>query len=479
MVSKHPFVGAAGDWLLHLHDGTLPSNLDGEGVIDTFGPPDSDVTFGNRKGPSLNHAAAQLQAILPGTQQSGAPVLKTHWTDSALGNDVVATHGHQSGSQNTPVKPIGKHIKGSLKGNTHSCSLPTKSPSSQNQAQATLGASMDLGTEFMYPAPVRPRCPHWANSQARQRCDALMRWAAKPLLSHLSVDVLLQVMSALLLELKVVVVSPSAALSSAVVLGLSTLLWPFRWQHLLLPVCPAGVQDIILDAPVPFLCALPEEDTARHSTANLASRHGVVVLKVTDDTVIAPPTVEKLLSPQALPQALRQRCPELARLQELLRRGAEPKGGPGTSSPAGSPAPSVKSLNSSHGSSSLATKAPQLSVKSLPGAISQRPWLLGKQAKTGAQLTLLEQAKTGAQLSAAEVVASMCRELHQGTQALAGAMLNAASDVSAELGTFAWMHEMGDQMCTRLHVESKEQEAFLREVVCTQTCVMFLGVATK
>jgi hypothetical protein len=101
--------------------------------------------------------------------------------------------------------------------------------------------------------------PICANLQARRHSELLLDWAALPLFQHLSVDTVLQTVCALLLELRVLVVAQTIALGSAVVLGLNALLWPFRWQHLLLPVCPVAVQEDIIDAPVPFLCALTHD----------------------------------------------------------------------------------------------------------------------------------------------------------------------------------------------------------------------------
>eukprot|EP00439_Symbiodinium_sp_Y106_P086673 s419_g35.t1 len=92
----------------------------------------------------------------------------------------------------------------------------------------------------------------------RLRSTVLLEWAAADLFSRFTLQAILEIVVALLLEFRVVVVSQSPELASKLVLGLSSLLWPFSWQHLLLPICPAYLQEAIIDAPVPFISALPE-----------------------------------------------------------------------------------------------------------------------------------------------------------------------------------------------------------------------------
>ncbi|CAK0877671.1 unnamed protein product, partial [Prorocentrum cordatum] len=118
-------------------------------------------------------------------------------------------------------------------------------------------SSAALGLGIFGAAQPGP-CPAWADAQARRRCDTLAAWAGPPLFERLGVDALLRVLAALLLEMRVLVVARRVPDGSAAVFGLGSLLWPLSWQHLLLPICPLALQDAIIDAPVPFLCALRE-----------------------------------------------------------------------------------------------------------------------------------------------------------------------------------------------------------------------------
>lgn len=61
--------------------------------------------------------------------------------------------------------------------------------------------------------------------------------------------------SALLLEKSVVFISSNLTLLSSVMLGFKSLLAPFSWCHVMIPILPAALVDI-LDAPVPFMVGI-------------------------------------------------------------------------------------------------------------------------------------------------------------------------------------------------------------------------------
>ncbi|GLI61000.1 hypothetical protein VaNZ11_003258 [Volvox africanus] len=82
--------------------------------------------------------------------------------------------------------------------------------------------------------------------------EGLQHWTAAVLCRSLSLDNLLLVLTALLLERQVVVFCPHISVLSGCVLGLLPLLRPFCWQSLLLPVTPTSMMGF-LEAPVPFV----------------------------------------------------------------------------------------------------------------------------------------------------------------------------------------------------------------------------------
>ena len=61
--------------------------------------------------------------------------------------------------------------------------------------------------------------------------------------------------SALLLEKSVIFLSQNLTLLSSVMLGFKSLLAPFSWCHVMIPILPAALLDI-LDAPVPFMVGI-------------------------------------------------------------------------------------------------------------------------------------------------------------------------------------------------------------------------------
>lgn len=50
--------------------------------------------------------------------------------------------------------------------------------------------------------------------------------------------------------------------------GINTLLFPFQWQHIYLPIISAPLHHL-LDAPVPFLMGIQRRDGAQRSSLNL------------------------------------------------------------------------------------------------------------------------------------------------------------------------------------------------------------------
>ena len=71
----------------------------------------------------------------------------------------------------------------------------------------------------------------------------------------MNLETLYSVWSAVLLERSIVFVSSDLPKLSQAMLGIKSLLTPFRWCHVMIPVLPAALIDII-DAPVPFLVGI-------------------------------------------------------------------------------------------------------------------------------------------------------------------------------------------------------------------------------
>ncbi|XP_032781013.1 DENN domain-containing protein 5B isoform X2 [Daphnia magna] len=87
----------------------------------------------------------------------------------------------------------------------------------------------------------------------------------------LGIDHLIQLWTCLLLESQVLIYSQDFSRLMLVAESLTTLLFPFSWPHVYVPILPAAMYNF-LDAPVPFLMglrSLPSDDARIPSEANL------------------------------------------------------------------------------------------------------------------------------------------------------------------------------------------------------------------
>ena len=72
------------------------------------------------------------------------------------------------------------------------------------------------------------------------------------LLEIFTFDQLFIMMSAMLAETQIAVCSSNFSISSRICLSLLALIYPFEWQHVLVPVCPAELLDV-MSAPTPYI----------------------------------------------------------------------------------------------------------------------------------------------------------------------------------------------------------------------------------
>lgn len=120
------------------------------------------------------------------------------------------------------------------------------------------GASLRLAGP---PAAGRPYSRPRAATPLEEVCRCVASWCCPVAWYRASGETLAQVVEALLLESKVVVVDANLAVLSSAALSLLPLLWPLAWVGPVIPVLPASLEDL-LHAPVPCVVgvqALPEE----------------------------------------------------------------------------------------------------------------------------------------------------------------------------------------------------------------------------
>jgi len=80
----------------------------------------------------------------------------------------------------------------------------------------------------------------------------LGQWGILTLFTKLSLETILQVLCAILMERSVVVICSDLGALSAVMLAFLPLIRPFKWQGMFCPVLPESLHDF-LDSPVPLL----------------------------------------------------------------------------------------------------------------------------------------------------------------------------------------------------------------------------------
>ena len=90
-------------------------------------------------------------------------------------------------------------------------------------------------------------------------------WSVAALCRSLSLDNVMSLLAALMLEKQVVFFSPNIGLLTAAVLSVIPILKPYVWQSLIMPVVPSTLLEL-LDAPVPFAVGL------QHKTVEVAQK---------------------------------------------------------------------------------------------------------------------------------------------------------------------------------------------------------------
>jgi hypothetical protein len=103
-----------------------------------------------------------------------------------------------------------------------------------------LSVSVDV---FPAPRPELALARPQKENDADEKVALLLQWALPSLLSRLSIDRLLEIVSLLLLEMKLVVVSDEIPLLSSATLGLASLLHPLAWAGPLISVLPLSMHE--------------------------------------------------------------------------------------------------------------------------------------------------------------------------------------------------------------------------------------------
>ncbi|KAL8258999.1 hypothetical protein R6Q59_026952 [Mikania micrantha] len=113
---------------------------------------------------------------------------------------------------------------------------------------------------------------------AIEEAVSLSNWTTTTICRVLSLQNVLLLIAAVLLEKQVIITSPNLGVLSATVLSLIPMILPFEWQSLFLPVLPGKMFDF-LDAPVPFVVGI------LHKPINMMISNNLVHVNLADNQV--------------------------------------------------------------------------------------------------------------------------------------------------------------------------------------------------
>ncbi|KAI9529971.1 hypothetical protein NQZ68_008210 [Dissostichus eleginoides] len=145
--------------------------------------------------------------------------------------------------------------------------------------------------------------------------------------SLLGVDNMVQLITCALLETQVLLCSKDYQRLMTVAEGITTLIFPFQWQHIYLPIVSAPLHHL-LEAPVPFLMGIQRREGAQRSSLHLPHEANMCFVDIDNRCVEAPEALPEFPNHAELIQELSE---------VLLRFGLPPQGGvtkkPDTASP--------------------------------------------------------------------------------------------------------------------------------------------------
>uniref|UniRef100_A0A3Q3X565 DENN domain containing 5B n=1 Tax=Mola mola TaxID=94237 RepID=A0A3Q3X565_MOLML len=145
--------------------------------------------------------------------------------------------------------------------------------------------------------------------------------------SLLGVDNMVKLLTCAFLETQVLLYSQDYQRLMTISECVTTLLFPFQWQHIYLPIVSAPLHHL-LDAPVPFLMGIQRRDGAQRSSLHLPHEANLCFVDIDNHCVEAPEDLPAFPDQVELIQELSE---------VLLRFGLPPQGGantkPDTTSP--------------------------------------------------------------------------------------------------------------------------------------------------
>ncbi|XP_029378317.1 DENN domain-containing protein 5B-like isoform X2 [Echeneis naucrates] len=152
--------------------------------------------------------------------------------------------------------------------------------------------------------------------------------------SLLGADNMVQLLTCTLLETQVLLYSQDYQRLMTVAEGITTLLFPFQWQHIYVPIVSAPLHHL-LDAPVPFVMGIQRREGAQRSSLHLPHEANLCFVDIDNHCVEAPEDLPVFPDQTELIQELSE---------VLLRFGVPPQGGVITKPTTSTTSPRMSSL---------------------------------------------------------------------------------------------------------------------------------------
>ncbi|XP_053718048.1 DENN domain-containing protein 5B isoform X2 [Synchiropus splendidus] len=121
----------------------------------------------------------------------------------------------------------------------------------------------------------------------------------------LGVENLIQVFTCTLLEMQILLYSQDYQRLMTVAEGITTLLFPFQWQHVYVPILPASLLHF-LDAPVPYLMGLQSKEGTDRTTLELPQEANLCFVDVDNHYIELPEDFPHFPNKNELVQELRE-----------------------------------------------------------------------------------------------------------------------------------------------------------------------------
>ncbi|KAM9824396.1 DENN domain-containing protein 5B [Neosynchiropus ocellatus] len=121
----------------------------------------------------------------------------------------------------------------------------------------------------------------------------------------LGVENLIQVFTCTLLEMQILLYSQDYQRLMTVAEGITTLLFPFQWQHVYVPILPASLLHF-LDAPVPYLMGLQSKEGTDRTTLELPQEANLCFVDVDNHCIELPEDFPHFPNKNELVQELRE-----------------------------------------------------------------------------------------------------------------------------------------------------------------------------